>query len=225
MIVEEVPVGEIVKGDEVLITGQLGTARLTVLSRVDEEEGCVLNFTDDDDFFWVPSRNRDYTIARIVSPSDAERATMERVMDPLWAVAVDREMPPAERQRRFDEAFEMVWLTARARASSPVPEDRDEDETPCDRCGHASYFHTPVGNERCTLECFCEGFVPAAPVSVGDEPRGDEAYENGRGARRVNRALQENPETTEATYARWATGWLDEHHGKLRVVKGGGERG
>lgn len=65
----------------------------------------------------------------------------------------------------------------------------------------------------------------AAPVSVGDEPRGDEAYENGRSAKAAGRSLRENPETGEATYARWATGWLDEHHGKPRVVKGGGERG
>lgn len=63
---------------------------------------------------------------------------------------------------------------------------------------------------------------PAVAASLpADEPKGDAAYENGRGARVANRSLQENPETSEAKYARWATGWLDEHHGKPRIVVAG----
>lgn len=59
------------------------------------------------------------------------------------------------------------------------------------------------------------------PSTPEPEPRGDTAYENGRGARASNRDLRENPETSEATYARWATGWLDEHHGRPRIGRAG----
>lgn len=61
----------------------------------------------------------------------------------------------------------------------------------------------------------------AASRGTEDEPRGDEFYEKGRAAKAAGLRLDENPAVGEAAYVRWATGWLDEHHGRPRVVRRG----
>lgn len=62
--VECVPASEIVKGDEVLVTGKLGVVRKTVFSTLSsEEDGCALTFTDADSW-WMPSCS--YDVARVL---------------------------------------------------------------------------------------------------------------------------------------------------------------